>query len=223
MTEKQPSVLRWLMRVETSTLAIAAGVLVVLGGVAYATIPDAGGVITGCYNTVNGNLRVIDVAAGQSCKNSEAALNWNQAGSPGTPGAPGAPGTPGEDGEDGEQGPPGPQGIPGDPGPEGPAGTALAYAHVYGNGTFDQAKNIVVRHSGFPGMYCIGVPEGTPQVAVASLDSLFNVGGSVQAGVFHASICTQFPDAHDIMVITRPHEQDGGSAGADRAYYIIVN
>jgi len=40
------------------------GVLVVLGGVAYATIPDANGVVNGCYNTVNGNLRVIDVAAG---------------------------------------------------------------------------------------------------------------------------------------------------------------
>ena len=207
MAEKQP-------------LALAVGVLVALGGVAYATIPDAGGVITGCYNTVNGNLRVIDVAAGQTCKPSEAALNWNQTGPAGLPGAPGAPGAPGEDGADGEAGPQGPQG---DPGPQGPPGTALAYAHVYPDGTYDQASNITVRHSGFDGLYCAGVNDGTPQVAVASLDSLPNLGGSVQAGVFHASICSQFPDANEIMVVTRPHAQDGGFNGANRAFYIIVN
>ena len=103
MTEKR-STLRRLMQVETSALIVAAGVLALAGGVAYATIPDANGVVHGCYNTVNGNLRVIDAAAGQTCKNSEAALNWNlvgPAGIPGAPGAPGAPGTPGTPGEDG--------------------------------------------------------------------------------------------------------------------------
>ncbi|MEX2152141.1 MAG: hypothetical protein WD825_02320 [Gemmatimonadaceae bacterium] len=116
------------------------------------------------------------------------------------------------------------QGPQGETGPQGPAGTALAYARVNADGSFDQdSGNIMVRHSSFPGMYCIGITAGTPQVAVASLDSLPNVGGSVQAGVFPASICAAFPDANQIMVITRPHEQDGGSAGADRAFYIIIN
>jgi hypothetical protein len=223
MAEKRTSTLRRLMQVESSALVAAAAMLALAGGVAYATIPDANGVVHGCYNTVNGNLRVIDVAAGQTCKNSEAALNWNLVGPAGIPGPPGAPGTPGEDGEDGATGQQGPQGIPGPQGETGPAGTALAYAHVYPDGTFDQSSNIVVRHSAFPGMYCLGVIDGTPQVAVASLDSMPNVGGSVQAGVAAASICQQFPDANQIMVITRPHDQDGGSAGADRAFYIIVN
>jgi len=35
----------------------------VLGGVAYAVIPGAGGVINGCYNLKSGVLRVIDDAA----------------------------------------------------------------------------------------------------------------------------------------------------------------
>jgi hypothetical protein len=65
--------------------------------VASATIPDGGGVIHGCYRTKSGNLRVIDSST-SSCRDSETALNWNQAGPQGT------------------QGPPGPQGEPGPPG-----------------------------------------------------------------------------------------------------------
>ena len=57
--------------------------------------------------------------------------------------------------------------------------------------------------------------------AVASLDALRNVGGSVQAGVFWASGCPE--EANDILVITRPHAQDGGTPGADKGFYIIVN
>ena len=217
MTEKRRLILQWLSRANTATLTVAAAILV-CAAVAYATIPDAAGVIHGCYNTVNGNLRVIDVGAGQTCKPVEAPLSWNQAGAPGAPGIPGAPG------ETGPQGPQGPEGPAGPEGPQGPPGTALAYAHVNPDGSFDQdSGNISVRHSGFPGMYCIGITGGVPQVAVASLDSLPNVGGSVQAGVFPASICAGFPDASQIMVITRPHQQDGGSAGADRAFYILIN
>jgi hypothetical protein len=70
-------------------------------------------------------------------------------------------------------------------------------------------------------VYCIGVTGGTVHVAVVSLDSLPNVGGTVQAGVFHASGCPA--NASDILVITRPQTQDGGIPGADRAFYIIVN
>jgi hypothetical protein len=36
------------------------GALLVAGGIAYATIPDAGGVIHGCYQKNQGTLRVID-------------------------------------------------------------------------------------------------------------------------------------------------------------------
>jgi hypothetical protein len=73
------------------------------------------------------------------------------------------------------------------------------------------------------GGYCIGITGGTPKVAVASLDSLINVGGSVQAGVFNASVCSPFPGAQGVFVATRSHDQDGGFPGSDRAFYIIIN
>ena len=44
--------------------ASSIAIVVVAGGLAWATgvIPGADGVIHGCYNTTNGNLRVIDPA-----------------------------------------------------------------------------------------------------------------------------------------------------------------
>lgn len=65
--------------------------LLLLGGVAYAAIPDAGGVIHGCYLTTGppqarGALRVIDTEAGQVCQTGEVALTWSQTGPQGAPG-----------------------------------------------------------------------------------------------------------------------------------------
>lgn len=116
-----------------------------------------------------------------------------------------------------------PTGLVGPPGPPGAPGTALAYARVLADGTVEHdSGNIAVSHVG-SGSYCIGVSGGTPpRVAVASLDSLYNVGGSVQTGVFHASACTASGN-NDIYVVTRSHSQDGGLPGSDRAFYIIVN
>jgi hypothetical protein len=62
------------LRVATAALALAA----LGGGIAYAAIPDAAGVIHGCRTLAGGTLRVIDSEAGQTCRSSEAALNWNQ-------------------------------------------------------------------------------------------------------------------------------------------------
>ena len=59
-------------------------VCLLFGGVAYATIPDSGGVIHGCYK-VNGDLRVID-SPSQSCAMNETALTWSQTGPQGPPG-----------------------------------------------------------------------------------------------------------------------------------------
>ncbi len=78
---------RWMKR-QTHTPAVAAGVLALAGGVAYATIPDANGVIHGCYSMTSGRLRVIDSGAGQACTPCEKPLNWSQAGAqPPGPGA----------------------------------------------------------------------------------------------------------------------------------------
>jgi hypothetical protein len=77
------------------------GVVVVFAlaaGTAWASIPDSGGVIHGCYKTDNGKLRVID-SSSAGCATDEASLTWNQTGPQGATG---------ETGPAGPQGPPGP-------------------------------------------------------------------------------------------------------------------
>jgi hypothetical protein len=65
---------------------VVVGVLVgaLVGGVAWASIPDGKGVIHGCYaNTLPHTLRVIDTAVTASCPSGTTALNWNAKGPPG--------------------------------------------------------------------------------------------------------------------------------------------
>ncbi|MDQ3722262.1 MAG: hypothetical protein M3376_04165 [Actinomycetota bacterium] len=71
------------------------------GGVAYATIPDSGGVIHSCYSSGSGSLRVIDSDRRDVCKSGETPLTFNQTGPEGPPGEDGADGEDGLDGEDG--------------------------------------------------------------------------------------------------------------------------
>ncbi|MFD0033384.1 hypothetical protein ACWGDS_21440 [Streptomyces sp. NPDC055059] len=83
-----------------------------LGGVAHADIPGAGGVYTGCYNRSTGVLRVIDFEAGGRCRSGELTVRWNQTGPSGPTGP------------KGDTGPQGLQGIQGPKGDTGPSGTA---------------------------------------------------------------------------------------------------
>lgn len=53
-------------------------------GIAYAAIPDSGGVIHGCYDKKTGNLRVVDADAGGACVANEKEINWNHTGPAGT-------------------------------------------------------------------------------------------------------------------------------------------
>jgi hypothetical protein len=62
-----------------ATVAALVALLVVAGGVAYATIPDSSGVIHGCYKNNGGDLRVIDDAT-QSCARNETSIDWDQFG-----------------------------------------------------------------------------------------------------------------------------------------------
>jgi hypothetical protein len=81
-----------------------AALFVAIGGIAYATIPDSGGVIHGCYQKDVGTLRVIDPSAGDTCLASEIPISWSQtgpAGPQGPQGAPGQNGAPGANGKDG--------------------------------------------------------------------------------------------------------------------------
>jgi hypothetical protein len=65
--------------------AIALGALIVaLGGVAFASIPDSSGTIHACFQQTNGQLRVVESDA--SCRKSERALSWNQIGPTGPTG-----------------------------------------------------------------------------------------------------------------------------------------
>jgi hypothetical protein len=118
---------------------VVAGALVVAGAASGAAvwstsgIPDANGVIHGCYQKNSGDVRVID-SSSQRCRSSEIALEWSQQGPrgpqgtqgiPGTPGAkgdPGAPGAPGAKGDPGAPGAPGAKGDPGAPGAKGDPG-----------------------------------------------------------------------------------------------------
>lgn len=62
-------------------LVLAAVALLAVGAVAGAAIPDSGdGEIHACYQQNQGQLRVIDAEAGQSCRPSEESLVWNQEG-----------------------------------------------------------------------------------------------------------------------------------------------
>jgi hypothetical protein len=186
------------MKRKSLTAIVVAACCALAGGIAYATIPD-GNLIHGCYKTENGQLRVIDSG---NCGPSETALTWSQTGEAGPPGQSG------------------PTGSTGAAGPPGPSGT-LAWARVAADGTvLGSSGNINVFHIA-PGNYCIGVTGGTPHAAMAVLDARMNVGGTIQASVFHLSGCPA--DATGIDVLTRPQLQDGGVPGADRAFYVVVS
>jgi hypothetical protein len=101
-------------------------------GVAAAANPGAQPLLSTCYKSKGGNLRVIDVSAHASkarCKRGEKRLVLNQTGPRGLTGAPGAQGVPGTQGTQGVQGVQGIQGIQGVPGPTtttAPSGSAHA-------------------------------------------------------------------------------------------------
>jgi hypothetical protein len=110
---------RTLVILATVTMALA------ITTSAFASIPDPGGVIHGCYEK-NGHLTVID--SSDACKSNQTSLNWNQTGPQGPQGAKGDTGPPGPTGPQGSKGDTGavglqgPQGLKGDTGAAGPQG-----------------------------------------------------------------------------------------------------
>lgn len=66
---------RWL-----GAFLLTAMVLGLCGGIAHASIPDAGGTFHACYIPNLSYLRVIDTDAGQQCARAEAQLTWDQKG-----------------------------------------------------------------------------------------------------------------------------------------------
>jgi hypothetical protein len=87
------------MRIGKRGLALVAAMLVAAAASgAYATIPDGGGVIHGCYLNKVGTLRVIDTSQGQQCAAIETPIQWNKQGAPGVQGPKGDKGDPGQNG-----------------------------------------------------------------------------------------------------------------------------
>ncbi len=92
-------------RPSPAMVVVVIALLVALGGVAAASIPGNGGVITACYLKTGGSLRVLDTSlpgASGRCHQNERTLTWNQRG------------------RQGIQGQQGIQGVKGDTGPAGP-------------------------------------------------------------------------------------------------------
>jgi hypothetical protein len=97
--------------------AATAGVALA-GGIAYAAIPDSGGVIHTCYKPSDAKkvggalLSIVDSESGATCKAGDTALAFNHQGPTGP------------QGEQGPTGFQGPTGLQGPTGPQGPPGTA---------------------------------------------------------------------------------------------------
>jgi hypothetical protein len=145
-----------------AALAISVGALLVVAGVAYATIPDSSGAIHGCYARSGGSLRVIDATV-TNCKSGETSLDWNVQGQQGSQGPSGPVGPAGP------QGPQGPIGSQGPAGAQGPSGLSHGYL----------ASSSQVPVAQFPAFANVGsissVPDGTYMIwAQISLDDSLN-------------------------------------------------
>lgn len=179
-------------------IAVAAVLVLGVGGFAVAAIPQGDGTINGCYNNATGALRVVDAAG--SCRGNETAISFAQQGKQGDAGPQGPQGLQGETGptgatgakgDPGEMGPTGPAGPKGDTGAQGPAGKdapAATPPHRYKVGTarifaapndasplytfdlygFRQGFQMLVATSGGGGM-----GAGKPQIGDALLTKRF--------------------------------------------------
>lgn len=171
-------------------------------GIAYATIPDANGVIHGCISP-SGLLTVIDDATAQ-CGTNEKAISWNETGPPGRDGQDGAPGAPGE---------------------------AVAYAWIAADGAVvpESSRNVAqanVTHPA-PGLYCLGGLPFRPRSAVATgISGIDQLGNPTRVDtlvtVTVADPPTSFPlgCAETDQVRVRTIAATSGSALVDRGFNI---
>jgi hypothetical protein len=139
-----------------------------------------------------------------------------QAGPAGAPGATGAAGPVGAQGAAGEKGEPGAPGAAGLPGAAGAPGTALAYAHVAGNGTVTNSKNITVTEPG-GGVYCIITAGITPNVIQVQMDfnGPYYTGTSIATNDASGAGC----GAGKAEVVTR----DGSGTISAHGFYVELN
>ena len=121
------------------TLALAAvAALAMVGGFAYAAIPDANGVYTACKLRATGTIRLIDKSLPATsflgrCTLLEDEISWSHTGPRGPQGIQGAKGDRGEQGPQGVQGEKGEPGEQGPPGPQGVGGPAASLQSLAGS------------------------------------------------------------------------------------------
>jgi hypothetical protein len=146
-------------------IIILSAAVIILGVIGYANIPDANGVIHGCYQKNSGKLRVIDSEMMEECHpQAERPLQWNQTGPEG-PEGPVGPGGPA--GSQGVPGPAGPTGLQGPAGPQGPAGTP-----GISTATFAFTTSAVNLNPGFTQIVSKNLPAGDwAVVATATVTS----------------------------------------------------
>ena len=142
--------------------------LLVIAGVVLtkATIPDANGIIHGCYNKSGGSIRIIDDSV-TACNANETSLTWNVAGPQGpigpqgpqgVSGPTGPAGAAGATGSAGSAGAIGPAGPPGATGPAGPAGASSGpafFRFVTGFGGLENAGKDVLSLNLPAGFYVV--------------------------------------------------------------------
>ncbi len=133
----------WVIAATTVVFPLAAGI-------AYATIPDSGGVIHTCFKSIDATklggaaLSVVDSESGATCKAGDTALTFNQQGPPGPQGPQGPQGDTGPQGPQGDTGPQGPQGDTGpqgEQGPPGPPGPSGALGDLFQSRQFASVDN----------------------------------------------------------------------------------
>lgn len=171
--------------------------VLVVGGAAVASIPGGDGVIHGCYDAKDGQLRIID-ASKDTCSKGELAISWNQTGPVGPSGPTGP------TGPTGPIGPAGPTGATGPQGPAGPAGTLSsldsleglgckgvngkpATVHLeYGTGIEAPVTILCITHLvANPGPFTATVTDGSVQLGVVPtlpLPAGWAVSGQIDSG-----------------------------------------
>jgi hypothetical protein len=162
---------------------VAAGAAFGIATAVQAAVPDAQGVIHGCYDTNNGNLRVVDPSSSK-CKNNETGLNWNQKGPTGAAGAqgpggpPGPPGPQGPQGTIGDLGPTGPTGATGDQGPTGPAGPSDAWFAVGDPTVVSNSETVLAQMTLPAGSYTLTASIGVTEPNVSGFENVACDDGS---------------------------------------------
>jgi hypothetical protein len=155
-------------------IAVAASFLALGSGIAWASIPDAGDLIHGCFDG-KGTLRVIDGST-STCKNGETALSWNQIG---------------------------PRGATGPQGPAGPpaAGRSVLMENVADNSTAISGDATAVDHP-VTGKYVVYFGRSVEGCsATASLGDTGSSGGFVHVtATLEVGVASEFPDAVDVFM-----------------------